>query len=75
VKAISTTQGVVVSGTAIPSIAQHYCKSYGIPVGQGSPITYGRMKFIPKQGYVRVLDAKAGGTFIGVILPLGVVNE
>lgn len=66
-KATNTVYGVVVRGTAIESIAKHYCRSYGIPFGNGSPYMVGRVKFIPNQGYVKV--DKGRGSFIAVILP------
>lgn len=63
-KATPTVYGLVVKGTAIPSIAQHYCKSFDIP--HGNPVGYGRFKYIPKIGYIRVPQGR--GSFIAVIL-------
>lgn len=67
-KATSTVWGVVVRGTAIESIARHFCDSYGIPYGDGKPVSVGRVKYIPKQGYVKV--DKGRGSVICVILPI-----
>lgn len=68
IRATNTIHGVVVRGTALESVAKHYCRSFGIPFVDGAPVSVGRVKFIPKQGYVRVL--KGRGSFIAVILPM-----
>lgn len=67
-RATSTVFGLVVRGTAIESVARHYCKSFGIPVGKGEPLSVGRVKYIPKTGYKRV--AQGRGSFIAVVLPV-----
>lgn len=66
-RATNTVFGLVVRGTAIESIAKHYCRSYGIPFSEGAPLSVGRVKYVPKQGYVKV--DKGRGSFIAVILP------
>lgn len=67
-RATNTVWGVVVRGTAIESVAKHYCRSYGIPFGQGTPVSVGRVKYIPNKGYIKV--EKGRGSFIAVILPI-----
>lgn len=66
-KATNTVYGLVVRGTAIESIARHYCRSHGIPFLDMPPLSVGRVKYVPKQGYVKV--DKGRGSFIAVILP------
>lgn len=67
IRATPTVHGLVVRGTAIESVAKHYCRSYGIPFTDAQPLSVGRVKAVPKQGYVRV--EKGRGSFIAVILP------
>lgn len=72
-KATSTIYGLVVRGTAIESVAKHYCRSKGIPFGEGAPLSVGRVKYVPKKGYVKV--DKGRGSVIAVILPLAESEE
>lgn len=66
-RATNTVHGMVVKGTAIESIAKHYLRSHRIPFLDLPPVSVGRVKFIPKQGYRRV--DRGRGSFIAVILP------